>query len=102
MGLIEIEAFNNFDGNIFVSNIGSLIGDLVNSLEQIEEKFDLSTPTIDQFLITVNVSDVSTTEVVYNINKFVGVYDDFALNGLATVVPDDISIVITGNLTLPN
>ena len=102
MGLIEIEAFNNFDGNIFVSNIGSLIGDLVNSLLEIEEKFDLSTPTIDQFLITVNVADESTTEVVNNINKFVGVYDAFALNELATVDPVDISIVISGNLTLPN
>jgi hypothetical protein len=103
-GLIDIGAFNNFDGNILVSNIGSLIGDLVNSLAEIEieEIFDLSTPTIDQFLITINVSDPSTTEIVNNINKFVGVYDAFVLNGLATVDPDDISIVITGNLTLPN
>ena len=101
-GLIDIGAFNNFDGNILVSKIGSLIGDLVNSRVEIEEIFDLSTPTIDQFLITINVSDPSTTEIVNNINKFVGVYNAFVLNGLATVDPDDISIVITGNLTLPN
>jgi hypothetical protein len=100
-GSIEIEAFNNFDENIYIFNIGSLIGDLSPSLEDIEDKFELSTPTIEQYAILIKISDdVINPALIKKINKFVGEYENFTLNELVSVDPQDISVLITGSFTL--
>jgi hypothetical protein len=100
-GSIEIEAFNNFDENIYIFNIGSLIGDLFPSLEEIEAKFELSTPTIEQYAILIKISDdVINPALIKNINKFVGEYENFTFNELVSVDPQDISVLITDSFTL--